>query len=90
VCLRVDGNPVEAFESESLAVALAAAGHLTLRAGPTHGAPRGMFCLMGACQECVVGIEGVPTTACLEPVRDGMRIELNSGSGRPTSQAGDL
>jgi predicted molibdopterin-dependent oxidoreductase YjgC len=76
--LSVDGNSVAAFEGESLAVALAAAGFLTLRHSPTAGGARGMFCLMGVCQECVVSVDGVPATACVEPVRDGMVVSLSS------------
>ncbi len=73
----VDGTPVDAFEGESIAVALAAAGILTLRHSPAAGGGRGMFCLMGVCQECVVSVDGVPVTACLEPVRDGMAVSLS-------------
>jgi hypothetical protein len=76
--LRVDGRLVEAFEGEPIAVALAAAGFLTLRHSPATGGQRGMFCLMGVCQECVVSVDGAPVTACLEPVRDGMTISLSA------------
>lgn len=75
--LLVDGNLVDAFEGESIAVALATAGILTLRHSPAAGGGRGMFCLMGVCQECVVSADGVPATACLEPVRDGMVVSLS-------------
>ncbi len=39
------------------------------------GDPRGPLCGMGACFECLVVIDGVSgIRACLEPVRDGMRV----------------
>lgn len=86
----VNGHAVDAFEGEAVAVALAAAGWLTLRRSPTAGTSRGMFCLMGVCQECVVEIDGVPATACLEPVRDGMVIALkDSMPGRGTFHGDD-
>jgi aerobic-type carbon monoxide dehydrogenase small subunit (CoxS/CutS family) len=68
---------VEAHEGESLGVALALSGRLMLRRSPVEGAPRGMFCLMGACQECVVQVDGAAVASCIEPVRAGMRVEID-------------
>ena len=72
----VDGKPVGAFLGESVATALYAAGIRELRKSPVAEAPRGMFCLMGVCQECVVRVEGKLVPSCQEPVRDGMAISL--------------
>ena len=77
VQIRVDAETIDAFEGESLAVALAAAGFVTLRQSSTAGTPRGAFCLMGVCQECLVHVDGVAVTACLDPVRDGMVVVLD-------------
>jgi len=77
VTLVVDGTEVPAREGEPLAVALAVAGILTLRHSPTAGTPRGMFCLMGVCQECLIHADDRPVLSCLEPARDGLRITLN-------------
>ena len=74
--VMVDGRPVEAFLGESVAAALYAAGVRELRKSPTAGGPRGMFCLMGVCQECVVRIDGRLVPSCQAPVRAGMKIEL--------------
>ena len=74
--VMVDGRPVEAVLGESVAASLYAAGVRELRKSPTAGGSRGMFCLMGVCQECVVRIDGRLTPACQEPVRAGMTIEL--------------
>jgi predicted molibdopterin-dependent oxidoreductase YjgC len=74
VSFLFDGRPVVACEGEMIACALACAGIRTLRASPRGGAPRGMFCMMGSCQECVVRIDGRMTTACQEPVRDGLDV----------------
>ena len=60
--------------------ALFAAGFRRLRASPREAAPRGMFCLMGACQECLVRVDGEPAQACQEPVRDGMSIAIGAVS----------
>jgi D-hydroxyproline dehydrogenase subunit gamma len=81
VRITVGGVSTDAFEGESLVVALAMAGHLVLRHSPTAGTPRGAFCLMGVCQECVVHVDGAAVTACLEPVRPGMTVVLDRSSG---------
>jgi len=75
VVLSVDGRHVRAHAGEMVAAALMAAGIVKLRLSP-GGAPRGAFCLMGVCQECVVRIDGQTRQACLTPVADGMVVEL--------------
>jgi len=74
VSIAVDGRTIQAFAGESLAAALFAAGVRRLRLSPRARAPRGMFCLMGSCQECLVRVDGRRVLACLEPVRDGMLV----------------
>ncbi len=57
---------------ESLAVALLRAGKLTLRNAPSDGKPRGMFCCMGLCQECLVNIDEQSVEACRQTVEVGL------------------
>jgi predicted molibdopterin-dependent oxidoreductase YjgC len=71
----VDGIACEGFEGESVAAALMAAGRRTLRHGPVDGGPRGLFCAMGSCQECVVQADGVTVEACRLPVRAGLTVQ---------------
>jgi predicted molibdopterin-dependent oxidoreductase YjgC len=78
VQILVDGSPVAAHEGEMLAAALLAAGIVRLRHSPQGHTPRGAFCLMGVCQECLVRIHGQTRQACLVPVSDGLTIELVS------------
>ncbi|MEL6266457.1 MAG: (2Fe-2S)-binding protein [Pseudomonadota bacterium] len=73
--LRMEGADVLAIAGESVAAALMAHGRLTLRHAPRSGAPRGAFCLMGVCQECVMLIDGVRRQACMAEARDGMVVE---------------
>ena len=61
---------------EMLAAALFAAGYRRLRRSPRNAAPRGMFCLMGACQECLVRVDGKPVLACQVSVYEGMTVTL--------------
>jgi len=72
ISLTFDGETLRAPEGESLAAALLAAGKRHLGDGP-H-APRGLLCMMGVCQQCLVRVEGRLVQACLTPVRDGMWV----------------
>ena len=77
VTISVNGTPVAAAPGETVATALLAAGFTTFRDSPRIGTPRGPFCLMGVCQECVVTIDGRRAVACQESVHAGMTIELD-------------
>jgi glycine/D-amino acid oxidase-like deaminating enzyme len=78
IAFRFDGRDLPAIEGETVAAALTAAGILTLRRARS-GAPRGLWCGMGACFECVVTVDGRPEQrACLVKVVDGM--EVSSGA----------
>lgn len=75
VSIHYDGRTIPAYPGESIAVALLAAGIRTLRHSPRSGAARGMFCLMGVCQECLVIADERRVLACQQSVQDGMVIE---------------
>lgn len=64
---------------EGISVAAAVLGHahtVHFSTNPATGEPRGPFCLMGVCHECLVEIDGRPNQqACLTSVRPGMRIK---------------
>ena len=81
VTIRVDGEPCRAVAGESVAAALLAAGRLACRSTPVSGAPRGPFCLRGACQECLVEIDGrANQEACRVPVVAGMDVRTQRGA----------
>lgn len=77
---------VACIEGDTLAAALVDAGELTCRIGRS-GDPRGVFCGMGVCQECVVLVDGVPARACMTPARAGARIEVLSADTSPAPQS---
>ena len=81
VSFTVDGRVVAAPAGLSLAAALLNVGVRTLRRSPVAKAPRGAFCFIGVCQECVVWVDGRFVRACLEPVRGGMEVSLDVGNG---------
>jgi len=76
VTIVVDGAPVVARAGDSVAAALLASGVHAFRATVLSGSPRGPFCMMGACFDCVVTVDGRrDVQACLTRVADGMRID---------------
>lgn len=78
----VDGAEVRAYEGESIAAVLAASGRRSTRWTARTGEPRGYFCGMGVCQDCLVTVDGLPNVrACVTPARDGMRVESQRGLG---------
>ena len=51
--------------------------------------PRGIFCAIGRCTDCVMVVDGVPNTrTCITPVREGMVVETQVGVV-PASQVKD-
>jgi predicted molibdopterin-dependent oxidoreductase YjgC len=80
--MLVDGRPLEAYEGESVAAALLASGVRTTRWTARASEPRGYFCGMGVCQDCLVTVDGLPNVrACMAPARDGLRVETQRGLG---------
>jgi predicted molibdopterin-dependent oxidoreductase YjgC len=80
--MLVDGQSVAVYEGESIAAALFAAGVRITRWTARAGEPRGYFCGMGLCQDCLVTVDGSPNVrACMTPVRDGLRVETQRGLG---------
>jgi predicted molibdopterin-dependent oxidoreductase YjgC len=78
----VDGNPVEAFEGEPVAAALVASGQRVFRYTTKWGAPRGLFCALGRCTDCIMVVDGQPNVrTCVTPARDGMVIQRQFGTG---------
>jgi len=82
ITLTVDGSPVEAFEGEPIAVALMASGHRVFRYTTKQKDPRGVFCALGRCTDCVMIVDGQANVrTCVTPARDGMVIEKQFGRG---------
>ncbi|MCA2003049.1 MAG: (2Fe-2S)-binding protein [Chloroflexi bacterium] len=76
ISLTVDGRQIGAYQGETVASALLAAGITTLRLSAKNAEPRGVYCGMGVCYECLVTINGVHAQrACVTPAEDGMVIE---------------
>src|SRR5262245_60978758 len=74
VPIRFDGREFLALPGETIAATLAAADVVAVRQARS-GAPRGPFCGMGVCFDCLVTVNGRPgQRACLTKVEEGMDV----------------
>lgn len=78
VTITLDGEPLSGVVGSTVASLLLANEVRVLRLSPRAGTPRGAFCLMGVCQECVMTIDGVVRQACLVTAQDGMVVSRPS------------
>ena len=77
-----DGEPVAAAPGQTIAAALLADGRRVLRRTRVAGAPRGMFCGIGACFDCLVLVNGRPgVRACLVEPAAGDDVRTQEGAG---------
>ncbi|MCQ4162051.1 (2Fe-2S)-binding protein [Roseomonas sp. GC11] len=75
IALTLEGKPVEALRGDTLLTALLAAGAGPLRQSEFGDGARSGFCLMGACQDCWVAVEGLGRVrACATLAEDGMAV----------------
>jgi predicted molibdopterin-dependent oxidoreductase YjgC len=75
VAITIDGVAFVARDGDTVAAALLAAGTVVCRTTPVAGAPRGPYCMMGACFDCLVEVDECPNVrGCMTRVAPGMRI----------------
>jgi predicted molibdopterin-dependent oxidoreductase YjgC len=75
-----DGRTVRGNEGEPIAVALRALDIQIHRYTVKRHEPRGIFCAIGRCTDCVMVVDGVPNVrTCTTPLVAGMRVETQDG-----------
>ncbi|OEJ29881.1 proline dehydrogenase [Streptomyces agglomeratus] len=80
--ISFDGRPLTALPGQSVAAALWAAGILAWRTTREGGSPRGAFCGIGSCYDCLATVNNRPNQrACLLPARPGDVITTQEGTG---------
>ena len=76
-----DGKVLEGYEGEPIASALRVAGVMTHRYTAKKHEPRGVFCAIGRCTDCVMVVDGQPNIrTCITPLKEGMVIQTQYGS----------
>lgn len=82
-----DGRTLTALPGQTLAAALWATGILSWRTTRGGGAPRGAFCGIGSCYDCLATVNGRPNQrACLVPVRPGDVVTTQEGTGHDSTR----
>jgi aerobic-type carbon monoxide dehydrogenase small subunit (CoxS/CutS family) len=83
--ISVNGRIINAHKNETLSSILIAAGYKTLRHTEYSHTPRGIYCSMGVCYECMVTVNGQPfTRACKTIVAHEMIVETDNIIAEPT------
>lgn len=78
-----DGRGVPFQEGQSVGAALIASGVRSWRTTRRSERPRGVFCGIGICFDCLVTVDGRPNRrACIVPAASGMRVTSQDGGGR--------
>lgn len=89
VTITVDGEPLRTQVGRSVAAALMLEGdQLSWRRTRFAAQPRGVFCGIGVCFDCLVTVDGQESLrACLVQVTEGMEITTRQTPGRePAAQ----
>lgn len=76
----VDGRPLSFVAGQTVAAALVAAGRVAWRTTRVERRPRGIFCGIGVCFDCLVTVDGFDgQRACLVLARPGMTVTTGEG-----------
>lgn len=83
IALTFDGRPLEAVAGQTVGAALTAAGIRSWRSTRLAGRPRGLYCGIGICFDCLVVVNARPAQrACLVEAHDGDVVMTQEGVGR--------
>jgi hypothetical protein len=79
---QFDGSPIPAELGQSIGAALIAAGRRSWRRTRFAGEPRGIFCGIGVCFDCLVTVNDRPNRrACLVIAQPGDQVTTQDGAG---------
>jgi predicted molibdopterin-dependent oxidoreductase YjgC len=82
VSFTFDGTPMPAEPGQTVGAALLAAGVRSWRTTRSGGRPRGLFCGIGACFDCLVDVnEDRAVRACLVQVHEGDAVRTSASVG---------
>ena len=80
VKFEYDGKVLEGYEGEPIAMALKANDIEIHRYTTKLHKPRGIFCSIGRCTDCVMVVDGVPNVrTCMTALKEGMRVQTQYG-----------
>jgi predicted molibdopterin-dependent oxidoreductase YjgC len=77
-----DGHEIPYVEGMTVGAALLAVGIRSWRTTRVSGRPRGIFCGIGVCYDCLITVDGQPNQrACLIPATPGLDVATQNGTG---------
>ncbi|MEV5962775.1 FAD-dependent oxidoreductase [Kribbella sp. NPDC051952] len=86
VGVTVDGVPVTARAGQTVAAVLLTENQPSWRTTRLAARPRGTFCGIGACHDCLVVVNGIPDIrACQRTIHPGDTITTQPGAVLPTA-----
>lgn len=75
-----DGKELKGYEGEPIAAALKANDVMVHRYTAKKHEPRGIFCAIGRCTDCVMVVDGMPNVrTCITPLKEGMVVQTQYG-----------
>jgi hypothetical protein len=78
--ITFDGEPIEVLPGQTIAGALISAGKRSWRTTRGTGEPRGLFCGIGVCFDCLVTVNDVTSVrACLAAAMPGDAVITERG-----------
>src|SRR5687768_5192873 len=88
--IRFDGAEIKARPGDTIAAALIANG-MGSQGAAKNGEPRGVFCGMGVCHDCLVTVDGrAAVRSCMTKASDGMVVERHNAKPAIASGYADL
>jgi NADPH-dependent 2,4-dienoyl-CoA reductase/sulfur reductase-like enzyme len=82
--ISFDGRAVPVEQDQTVAAALWQAGVRAWRTTRVAGAPRGLFCGIGACHDCLTTVDGsTGERACVTPARPGTVVSTTATGPGP-------
>ncbi len=79
ITILIDGKEFEVEEGSTLGYVLHDIKHAQIRKTSKKSEPRGLYCGMGVCYECLVTVDdhsGI--RSCMTQVHSGMRVATNN------------
>ena len=82
VNIYLDDKPILAIEGDTILAALLVQGIRINRITKKRKEPRGLYCGIGRCTDCVMIVNSIPNVrTCVTFVEEGMRVETQEGLG---------
>jgi predicted molibdopterin-dependent oxidoreductase YjgC len=77
-----DERPIDFVEGQTVGAALIGAGIYSWRLTRREQVPRGLFCGIGVCYDCLISVNGNPNQrACQVEAVPGMTVTTQNGTG---------